>query len=62
MACGVITGIGAVVNAAKIKPGQDVIVIGAGGVGLNAIQGARLAGARRIIACLLYTSPSPRAS
>ena len=50
MACGVITGIGAVVNAAKIKPGQDVIVIGAGGVGLNAIQGARLAGARRIIA------------
>tara|TARA_B000000532_G_scaffold31300_1_gene21357 strand:- start:1154 stop:2239 length:1086 start_codon:yes stop_codon:yes gene_type:complete len=50
MACGVITGIGAVVNAAKIKPGQDVIIIGAGGVGLNAIQGARLAGARRIIA------------
>ncbi len=50
MACGVITGVGAVVNAAKIKPGQDVVVIGAGGVGLNAIQGARLAGARRIIA------------
>ena len=50
MACGVITGIGAVVNAAKIKPGQDVVVIGAGGVGLNAIQGARLAGARRIVA------------
>ena len=50
MACGVITGIGAVVNAAKIKPGQDVVVIGAGGVGLNAIQGARLAGARRILA------------
>ena len=54
MACGVITGIGAVVNAARIKPGQDVIVIGAGGVGLNAIQGARLAGARRIIAVDLY--------
>lgn len=54
MACGVITGIGSVVNAARIKPGQDVIVIGAGGVGLNAIQGARLAGARRIIAVDLY--------
>lgn len=50
LACGVITGIGAVVNAAKLKAGQDVVVIGAGGVGLNAIQGARIAGARRIIA------------
>ena len=42
LACGVITGIGAVVNAAKLRPGQDVVVIGAGGVGLNAIQGAEL--------------------
>ncbi len=50
MACGVITGIGAVVNAAGLRPGQDVVVIGAGGVGLNAIQGARIAGARRILA------------
>ncbi|WP_420862909.1 zinc-binding dehydrogenase [Algirhabdus cladophorae] len=50
IACGVITGIGAVVNAAKITAGQDVVVIGAGGVGLNAIQGARIAGARRIVA------------
>ena len=50
LACGVITGIGAVVNAAKLKAGQDVVVIGAGGVGLNAIQGARIAGARRIVA------------
>jgi Zn-dependent alcohol dehydrogenase len=50
LACGVITGIGAVVNAAKLRPGQDAVVIGAGGVGLNAIQGARIAGARRIIA------------
>lgn len=50
LACGVITGIGAVVNAAKVRPGQDVVVIGAGGVGLNAIQGAKIAGARRIIA------------
>lgn len=50
IACGVITGIGAVVNAAGLRAGQDVVVIGAGGVGLNAIQGARTAGARRIIA------------
>lgn len=50
LACGVITGIGAVVNAANLRAGQDVVVIGAGGVGLNAIQGARIAGARRIVA------------
>ncbi|THH37121.1 zinc-binding dehydrogenase [Aliishimia ponticola] len=50
VACGVITGVGAVVNAAGLKAGQDVVVIGAGGVGLNAIQGARIAGARRIVA------------
>lgn len=50
VSCGVITGVGAVVNAAKIRAGQDVVVIGAGGVGLNAIQGARIAGARRIVA------------
>ena len=50
LSCGVITGVGAVVNAAEMRPGQDVVVIGAGGVGLNAIQGARIAGARRIVA------------
>ena len=50
LACGVVTGVGAVVNAAKLRAGQDVVVIGAGGVGLNAIQGARIAGARRIVA------------
>lgn len=50
LSCGVITGIGAVVNAAGLRPGQDAVVIGAGGVGLNAIQGARIAGARRIVA------------
>ena len=50
LACGVITGVGAVVNAAELRAGQDVVVIGAGGVGLNAIQGARIAGARRIVA------------
>lgn len=50
IACGVITGVGAVVNAAGLRAGQDVVVIGAGGVGLNAIQGAHIAGARRIVA------------
>ena len=50
LACGVITGVGAVINAANLRAGQDVVVIGAGGVGLNAIQGARIAGARRIVA------------
>ncbi len=50
LSCGVITGVGAVINAAKLAPGEDVVVIGAGGVGLNAIQGARIAGARRIVA------------
>ncbi|GAB1380421.1 Zn-dependent alcohol dehydrogenase [Pararhodobacter aggregans] len=50
LACGVITGTGAVINTAGVRAGESVVVIGAGGVGLNAIQGARLAGAGRIIA------------
>jgi Zn-dependent alcohol dehydrogenase len=50
LACGVITGLGAVVNRAKVPPGSSVIVIGVGGVGLNSVQGARLAGAYPIIA------------
>src|ERR1700733_1678137 len=48
--CGVTTGVGAVLNTAKIEPGSTVAVFGCGGVGISAIQGARLAGARRIIA------------
>ena len=44
------TGVGAAVNSAAVRPGETVVVIGAGGVGLNAIQGARIAGARRIVA------------
>ncbi len=48
--CGVTTGVGAVLNTAKIEPGSTVAVFGAGGVGLAAIQGARVAGARKIIA------------
>ncbi|WP_343117313.1 Zn-dependent alcohol dehydrogenase [Ostreiculturibacter nitratireducens] len=50
LSCGVITGVGAVVNTGQVRPGEVVVVIGAGGVGLNAIQGARIAGASRIIA------------
>src|SRR5208282_345154 len=48
--CGVTTGVGAVLRAAKDEPGSTVAVFGAGGVGLAAIQGARIAGARQIIA------------
>jgi S-(hydroxymethyl)glutathione dehydrogenase/alcohol dehydrogenase len=48
--CSVMTGVGAVINTAGIEPGSSVLVIGCGGVGLNCIQGARLAGAGRIIA------------
>ena len=47
--CGVTTGVGAVVNTAKVTPGANVVVFGLGGIGLNVIQGARLAGANRII-------------
>jgi len=47
--CGVTTGIGAVINTAKVEPGANVVVFGLGGIGLNVIQGARLAGADRIV-------------
>ncbi len=50
LSCGVITGVGAATNTAKVKPGSSVVVIGTGGVGLNAIQGAAIAGASKIIA------------
>lgn len=48
--CAVITGVGAVVNTAQVKPGSSVAVVGLGGIGLNAVIGAKLAGARKIIA------------
>jgi len=48
--CAVLTGVGAVVNTAKVEPGQSVAVVGLGGVGLSAVLGARLAGARQIVA------------
>ena len=48
--CGVLTGVGAALNTADIKKGDTVAVVGCGGVGLNVIQGARIAGAKEIIA------------
>ncbi|WP_052423700.1 alcohol dehydrogenase catalytic domain-containing protein [Nonomuraea candida] len=50
LACGVITGVGAVLNVARVPPGATVLVVGCGGVGLNVVQGAVLAGATTIIA------------
>jgi NDMA-dependent alcohol dehydrogenase len=50
VACGVQTGVGSAVNAAEVRPGDVVLVIGIGGIGINAVQGARLAGATHVIA------------
>jgi S-(hydroxymethyl)glutathione dehydrogenase/alcohol dehydrogenase len=57
--CGVTTGIGAVINTAKVEPGAKVVVFGLGGIGLNVVQGARLVGADQIIG--LDINPSRRA-
>lgn len=54
--CGVTTGIGAVLNVARVSAGETVAVLGCGGVGLNVVQGARVAGAARIVA--VDTDPS----
>ncbi|MER6413190.1 Zn-dependent alcohol dehydrogenase [Streptomyces humidus] len=48
--CGVLTGVGAVLNRARVGHGESVVVIGTGGIGLNVLQGARIAGASRIVA------------
>lgn len=57
--CGVTTGIGAVFNTAKVKPGDNVVVFGLGGIGLNVVQGARIAGANMIVG--VDINPSKRA-
>ena len=57
--CGVTTGLGAVMNTAKVEPGANVAVFGLGGIGLNVIQGARLVGADRIIG--IDTNPAKEA-
>jgi S-(hydroxymethyl)glutathione dehydrogenase / alcohol dehydrogenase len=54
--CGVLTGVGAALNTASIQPGESVAVVGCGGVGLNVIQGAKIAGAGRIIAVDMFDS------
>jgi S-(hydroxymethyl)glutathione dehydrogenase / alcohol dehydrogenase len=54
--CGVLTGVGAALNTATIRPGDTVAVVGCGGVGLNVIQGAKIAGAERIIAVDMFES------
>jgi S-(hydroxymethyl)glutathione dehydrogenase/alcohol dehydrogenase len=57
--CGVTTGVGAVLNTAKVRPGDNVVVFGLGGIGLNVIQGARLAGAAMIVG--VDVNPAKRA-
>ena len=47
--CGVTTGLGAVINTAKVEPGSNVVVFGLGGIGLNVIQGAKMVGASKIV-------------
>ncbi|HIC80925.1 MAG TPA: S-(hydroxymethyl)glutathione dehydrogenase, partial [Kiloniellaceae bacterium] len=56
--CGVTTGVGAVINTAKVEPGANVVIFGLGGIGLNVIQGARLVGANRIVG--VDTNPAKR--
>ncbi len=59
--CGVTTGIGAVINTAKVEPGANVVVFGLGGIGLNVIQGARMAGANMIVGVDLNPDRKPLA-
>lgn len=59
--CGVTTGIGAVINTAKVEPGANVIVFGLGGIGLNVIQGCRLVGADMIIGVDINPDKKPLA-
>jgi S-(hydroxymethyl)glutathione dehydrogenase / alcohol dehydrogenase len=59
--CGVTTGIGAVIFTAKVEPGSNVVVFGLGGIGLNVVQGARLAGADKIIGVDLNPAREPLA-
>ncbi len=59
--CGVTTGIGAVINTAKVEAGANVVVLGLGGIGLNVIQGARLVGANKIIGVDINPARKPLA-
>src|ERR1700722_9275636 len=57
LGCGVVTGAGSILNTANVSAGDTVVIFGAGGVGLNAVSGARLAGATRIIVIDIKTKP-----
>jgi len=59
--CGVTTGVGAVLNTAQVEPGANVVVFGLGGIGLNVVQGARLAGANMIIGVDINAAREPLA-
>jgi S-(hydroxymethyl)glutathione dehydrogenase/alcohol dehydrogenase len=59
--CGVSTGIGAVINTAKVEPGANVVVFGLGGIGLNVIQGARMVGANMIVGIDVNPDKAPLA-
>ncbi len=59
--CGVTTGIGAVINTAKVQPGDNVVVFGLGGIGLNVIQGARMVGANMIVGVDINNARKPAA-
>src|SRR5262245_41958800 len=59
--CGVTTGIGAVINTAQVEPGANVVVFGLGGIGLNVIQGARMAGANMIVGIDINSDRRPLA-
>lgn len=62
LACGVLTGVGSVMNTAAVEPGSSVVVLGTGGVGLNVLQGAALSGAEPVIAVDLVESKLAAAS
>jgi S-(hydroxymethyl)glutathione dehydrogenase/alcohol dehydrogenase len=61
LGCAILTGVGAAQNAARVQPGESVLVVGLGGVGLSAVAGGRLAGASRIIAVDTSASKEPLA-
>ena len=62
LGCAVLTGVGAAVNTAAIRPGDTVAVVGCGGVGLNIVQGAKMAGAGQIVAVDVHAGPLELAS
>jgi S-(hydroxymethyl)glutathione dehydrogenase/alcohol dehydrogenase len=61
LGCAMLTGIGAVINSAHVRPGESVVVFGTGGIGLSVLQGARLVGAEVVIAVDIAADKEPRA-